>query len=189
METVAYVCLSLAVLILAGLLFFFLLGKEVVIMKSEKDYTYLRNNAFPLIFSIIAILVSVVAIALVCPKSNFQPQMGYLDVIIAILAVLITILLGWQIYNGIRFSEQVIQIKESLKESERIQKEIVSIDLEMRQRKKKDSDYLRKLREAIKESQPRVEGGTLTFPEVNLPEYDEDSDEAYEKMGHLGDTL
>lgn len=55
----------------------------------------------------IAIVISIIAICVVCPH---KAELGfdYQGIIVAILSLLVTILLGWQIYNA-------IYIKESLK--------------------------------------------------------------------------
>lgn len=57
--------------------------------------------------SVIAIVISIIAICISCPHI---PELGfdYQGIIIGVLSLLVTILLGWQIYSA-------IYIKDSLK--------------------------------------------------------------------------
>lgn len=53
---------------------------------------------FPHVVSVLAIIISIIALANICPRfSSFD----YLGLIVGILTLLVTLLLGWQIYNAI----------------------------------------------------------------------------------------
>ena len=92
------------------------LGKTI--QDREADLSSEKANIFPSLFSLIALVCSCIALAVCLPRSNVQYSMDYWDVIIAILALLITILLGWQIYNTIKFEEQVRKVEKAASEAE-----------------------------------------------------------------------
>ena len=53
---------------------------------------------FSIIFSVVAIIISVIAICLICPKSN-NLGFDYQGIIVGVLSLLVAILLGWNIYT------------------------------------------------------------------------------------------
>ena len=59
------------------------------------------KTAFLFILSFIAIVLSIVAICVSCPRSDMS--FDYLGLITGILGVLVTVLVGWNIYMVIDF--------------------------------------------------------------------------------------
>lgn len=53
---------------------------------------------FSVIFSVVAIIISVIAICLICPRLN-NLDFDYQGIIVGILSLLVTVLLGWNIYT------------------------------------------------------------------------------------------
>lgn len=106
MDSLSSILLIIVLLILCGMMLYSLFSKNGESMVSI-DATTRRKNVFPLLFSCFAMVLSFIAIALELPHTDTQYSFDYFGVIVAVLAILVTVLLGWQIYNGIKFEEQV----------------------------------------------------------------------------------
>lgn len=74
-----------------------------------------RNIVIP-ILSVISTIISIIAICRVCPNTS-DLGLDYQGIIVGILALLVTVLIGWQIYTA-------INVKEELKEIFALRKEI-----------------------------------------------------------------
>ena len=79
------------------------------------------KNWIPITISVVAIILSMVALAIVIPSdlSEGSLDFDYIGVIIGVLSFLVTLLIGYQIYT-------VINVKEELKEVRRIKDQIES---------------------------------------------------------------
>lgn len=64
--------------------------------------------------SIVAIICSIVAICISLPSTS-ELGIDYIGVIVGILSLLVTILIGWQIYNAITIEKKIKDETESLK--------------------------------------------------------------------------
>lgn len=76
----------------------------------------MKKESWALGLSILAIVISIIAISVACPH---KAELGfdYQGVIVAILSLLVTVLLGWQIYNAIFIKESLKkEVTQSLKE-------------------------------------------------------------------------
>lgn len=62
--------------------------------------------------SLIAIVLSIVAICVTYPRSQ-DSGLDYIGIIIGILGVLVTVLVGWQLYNALNLKELVDQTKKA----------------------------------------------------------------------------
>lgn len=69
------------------------------ILEMKNDIS--MKTAFLFILSFIAIVLSIVAICVSCPRSDMS--FDYLGLITGILGVLVTVLVGWNIYMVIDF--------------------------------------------------------------------------------------
>lgn len=81
-----------------------------------------------LILSAISIVVSVIALCRACPHTS-DLGMDYQGVIVGILALLVTVLIGWQIYTAINVKEELKEIK-ALKTEINMKIRNMSLDLE-----------------------------------------------------------
>ena len=69
-------------------------------------YTELSSGiAWSMFCSFAAIIMAIIALAKCAPSSQLHAD--YIGVIVGILALLVTVLVGWQIYNAIRMQEAV----------------------------------------------------------------------------------
>lgn len=76
------------------------------------------------VLPILSIISAVVCVCVLCKVAPRQVVgFDYMGVIVAIFALLVTSLLGWQIYNAIEFKKEVLEVKDAKKtiiyESER----------------------------------------------------------------------
>ena len=62
--------------------------------------------------SLIAIVLSIVAICVTYPRSQ-DSGLDYIGIIIGMLGVLVTVLVGWQLYNALNLKELVDQTKKA----------------------------------------------------------------------------
>lgn len=74
-------------------------------MKKFLSYTQIA-------LSLIAIVLSIVAICVTYPRSQ-DSSLDYIGIIIGILGVLVTVLVGWQLYNALNLKELVAQTKKA----------------------------------------------------------------------------
>lgn len=80
-------------------------------MKNDKWLDLTNGVCWSIIFSLAAIIMSIVAVANKCPRFNLE--FDYLGLLVGILSLLVTALLGWNIY-------QVIDLKRAKQEIEDI---------------------------------------------------------------------
>lgn len=73
------------------------------------------KNKVPLMISIVAIILSVIAIVIVItehyPRNNLD--FDYLGLIVGILALLVTVLIGWDIYKAVSIDKVIHKNKEA----------------------------------------------------------------------------
>lgn len=62
--------------------------------------------------SLIAIVLSIIAVCVTYPR-NEDSGLDYIGIIIGILGVLVTVLVGWQLYNALNLKELVDQTKKA----------------------------------------------------------------------------
>lgn len=129
--------LSIVLLVLCVILFCFLRHSGKIEVNVSKDKSTIRKNVFPFLFSTMSFVTSFIALAMILPNRNAEMNFNYYDVIVGILSLLITILLGWQIYNGIKFEEHSQYISETKKEIEDDKNEIDKHIAEIEQMKQK----------------------------------------------------
>lgn len=67
------------------------------------------RNIVILILSVISTLISIIAICRVCPNTS-ELGLDYQGIIVGILALLVTALIGWQIYISINVKEELKEI-------------------------------------------------------------------------------
>lgn len=133
MESVfSNVLFCLVLLVLCGLMLYCLLSKKVIYIENG-DSRNSSKNVFPFLFAGVALVISLVALAVVLPKTSKTLDLDYYDVIVAILSLLVTILLGWQIYNGIRFVEQVEKVDKAVDVAQKAQREIATADQKVKE--------------------------------------------------------
>lgn len=76
----------------------------------------MKKENWAIIISGVAIVISIIAICVACPH-KVELGFDYQGVIVAILSLLVTVLLGWQIYNAIYIKESLKkEVAQSLKE-------------------------------------------------------------------------
>lgn len=73
----------------------------------RKYLTYIQT-----ILSILAIVLSIIAICVTYPRSN-DSGLDYLGIIVGILGILVAILIGWQLYNALNLKELVVQTEDA----------------------------------------------------------------------------
>lgn len=81
------------------------------------------GNTITLILSAISIMVSVAALCRTYPHTS-DLGMDYQGVIVGMLALLVTILIGWQIYTAINVKEELKDIKDLRKEINKQERDI-----------------------------------------------------------------
>lgn len=79
-----------------------------------------KNRAIQTIMSLVAIITSFIAIAIACPRSGINLGIDYLGIIVAILGIMATILLGYQLYNTFKIKEDAEKV-EALAKSNQVQ--------------------------------------------------------------------
>lgn len=87
----------------------------------------MKKTYLTIVFSIIALFVSLlVAILWFCQTKNTAviDSGTYISVSVTVLAIIVAIVLGWQIYNVIDYKEKVTEIDELKKELQRKSKEL-----------------------------------------------------------------
>lgn len=75
---------------------------------------FMRYTQF--IVSIIAIILSIIAICVSYPRSA-DSNLDYIGIIVGILGVLVAILIGWQLYNALNLKELVNQTENAKKDA------------------------------------------------------------------------
>lgn len=81
------------------------------------------GNTITLILSAISIMVSVAALCRTYPHTS-DSGMDYQGVIVGMLALLVTILIGWQIYTAINVKEELKDIKDLRREINKQERDI-----------------------------------------------------------------
>lgn len=81
------------------------------------------RNTITLILSAISIMVSVAALCRTYPHTS-ELGMDYQGIIVGVLALLITVLIGWQIYTTINIKEELKDIKDLRKEINKQERDI-----------------------------------------------------------------
>lgn len=81
------------------------------------------RNTITLILSAISIMVSVAALCRTYPHTSGL-GMDYQGIIVGVLALLITVLIGWQIYTTINIKEELKDIKDLRKEINKQERDI-----------------------------------------------------------------
>lgn len=81
------------------------------------------GNTITLILSAISIMVSVAALCRTYPHTS-DLGMDYQGVIVGMLALLVTILIGWQIYTAINVKEELKDIKDLRREINKQERDI-----------------------------------------------------------------
>ena len=76
-------------------------------------------------FLAVSLVMSLIAICLTCPREVTQQNLGfdYMGLIVGILALLVTMLIGWQIYNALSLDQKVSNIRreyDSLKQQNEV---------------------------------------------------------------------
>lgn len=72
-----------------------------------------KRNSVAIIFSIIGIIISFIAIAVSAPRDPILHEFDYLGFIVSILAVFATLLLGLQLYHAFNLKEDAKKVKEA----------------------------------------------------------------------------
>lgn len=92
-------------------------------MKNDKWLNLTNGVCWSIIFSLAAIIMSVVAMAHTHPRTLYSADdktvvlgFDYIGVIVAILALLVTFLVAWQIYSTIRSTRQIENIEDEFEE-------------------------------------------------------------------------
>ena len=79
---------------------------------TDKKYNPTKSGiVWYMIFSLIAVIFSIIALASNCPRES---GIDYLGIIIGILAILVTLLVGWQIYNAITLRNEMDRVRHQL---------------------------------------------------------------------------
>lgn len=68
------------------------------------------KSSFALIISVVSLLISIVLVIVALPSSG-RPDFDYLGLLVGILSFLVTLLLGWQIYNSLTIHSQIDSLK------------------------------------------------------------------------------
>lgn len=86
-------------------------------MKNDKWLDLTNGVCWSMIFSLAAIITSIVAMAHKCPRIYGQEHLGfdYLGVIVGILAILVTFLVAWQIWATLKSDEKIKNFENELK--------------------------------------------------------------------------
>lgn len=79
-------------------------------MKDDKWLDLTNGVCWSIIFSLAAIIMSIVAVANKCPRFNLE--FDYLGLLVGILSLLVTALLGWNIYQVIDLKRAKQEIKD-----------------------------------------------------------------------------
>ncbi len=68
------------------------------------------KSSFALIISVVSLLISIVLVIVALPTSG-RPDFDYLGLLVGILSFLVTLLLGWQIYNSLTIHSNIDTLK------------------------------------------------------------------------------
>lgn len=82
-------------------------------MKNDKWLDLTNGVCWSIIFSLAAIVMSIVAVANKCPRCNLE--FDYLGLLIGIVSLLVTVMLGWNIFQVIdlkKAKEEIAEIAE-----------------------------------------------------------------------------
>lgn len=105
-----------------------------------------KRSTLSIIFSVVGILSGIVALAIARPREPIQYGIDYLGIIVAILALLATLLLGMQLYNVFRLKEDADEVEKAKKQIDDYCQKVV----ELSEKISHLSDQSSKLEEEIK---------------------------------------
>ena len=110
---------------------------------------------FPHVVSVLAIIISITALANMCPRfSSFD----YLGLIVGILTLLVTLLLGWQIYNAVDIRNNLNKLNKQCEDLNiNIQANQTNVDSKTTALEKETSELRTQLEKEISELRTRLE--------------------------------
>lgn len=89
----------------------------------NEDQSEIHNGiAWAIIFALVAIIMGVIALATVCPRTDLS--IDYMGVIVGILSLLVTALIGWQIFNLIKIDKLNATLMSAKEEIEKAKDEM-----------------------------------------------------------------
>lgn len=89
-----------------------------------------KRNAIPIILSSISIVVGFIALALSAPRPEIACliEVDYIGIIVAILALITTLLIGMQLYHAFNLKEDAKKVEEALDVIENYSKKVSSLE-------------------------------------------------------------
>ena len=85
-----------------------------------------NRNVITIIFSTISLIASIVALAVALPRT--QLGFDYLGVIVTILGAIITLLVGFQLYQALNLKEDAKKVSEAKEVIEKYAKQVTAIE-------------------------------------------------------------
>lgn len=86
-----------------------------------------KRSTLSVIFSVVGVLSGIVALAIANPRDPVQFGIDYLGIIVAILALLATLLLGMQLYNVFRLKEDADEVEKAKKQIDEYYHKVVEL--------------------------------------------------------------
>lgn len=86
-----------------------------------------KRNTLTVLFSVVGILSGFVALSIANPREPVQLGLDYLGIIVAILALLATLLLGMQLYNVFRLKEDADEVEKAKKHIDEYANKVVEL--------------------------------------------------------------
>ena len=86
-----------------------------------------KRSTLPIILSVVGVLSGIVALAIANPRDPVHFGIDYLGIIVAILALLATLLLGMQLYNVFRLKEDADEVEKAKKHIEEYSNKVTEL--------------------------------------------------------------
>ncbi len=110
-----------------------------------------KKGIFPIILGIINFALLIPLLCMHFPRI-IDSNLGfdYMGVIVGVLSLLVTVLVGWNIFNTLEFKKELEQIKQQLEEKEKTLKELKEeIEKTLKELKEEKEKTLKELKEEI----------------------------------------
>ena len=130
-----------------------------------------KKGIFPIILGIINFALLIPLLCMHFPRI-IDSNLGfdYMGIIVGILSLLVTVLVGWNIFNTLEFKKELEQIKKNSEEKEKMLKELKEeIEKTLKELKEEKEKTLKELKEEIDDNFEEYScKGYETFAEIGI---------------------
>lgn len=170
-----YAPFAIMALVLIALCLFFvwlIRNKKTVIVRieSESEQSYSKKDVLPFLLATLSLFLSIFVLSYTMPiiAENGGVNYSYVDVVIAILSLLITILLGWQIYNGIKFNEIVDNVKSSEEKATKAVETVTAVADKVNETEKLASDLVFDAQDAANKAKTNAQNAANMLDKIRM---------------------